>query len=255
MADDFYWEQRWSDEGFHSYNYDRTRGKVEIKWFEDATTNICYNCLDRNISKGLGGQIAFYWEGNDPADHTAITYQQLLERVCRFANALKAKGVKKGDPVAIYQPMILDLVVAMLATARIGAIHSIVFGGFSALALSDRILDSQCRVLITAGKAQDLKSSSQERGEKEEGDNKRKRSTQGKNGKAIESLSEKDGSVEGEERASVLRSKMAVDKKPLLSSHRSLSLFLPTPDGVYRGSKYINLKEIADEAVRLCYER
>jgi acetyl-CoA synthetase len=128
------------------------QGKVDIAWFADGVTNICYNCLDRNVQAGRGNQIAFFWEGNDPADHTTITYKALLDRVCKFANALKDKGVKAGDPVAIYQPMILDLVVAMLATARIGAVHSIIFGGFSAHALADRILDSSCRVLITAGK-------------------------------------------------------------------------------------------------------
>lgn len=135
---------------FHSYNYDRTKGKVEINWFKGSKTNLCYNALDRHVLAGKGDQIAFFWEGNDPADASTITYGQLLKRVCKFANALKSLGVEKGHTVAIYQPMIVDLVVAMLACARIGAIHSIIFGGFSAEAFADRIIDAQSNVVITA---------------------------------------------------------------------------------------------------------
>ncbi|MGR8946763.1 MAG: acetate--CoA ligase [Gammaproteobacteria bacterium] len=120
-----------------------------IKWFEGATLNVCYNCLDRHIEQ-RGDQTAIIWEGDDPKDDSKITYTQLLEQVCRFANALKAKGVKKGDRVSIYMPMVPEAAVAMLACARIGAVHSIVFGGFSPDALRDRIQDSDCSVVITA---------------------------------------------------------------------------------------------------------
>ncbi|XP_075757601.1 acetyl-coenzyme A synthetase, cytoplasmic isoform X2 [Pelodiscus sinensis] len=116
-----------------------------------ATTNICYNLLDRNVNeKKLGDKIAFYWEGNEPGDSTVISYSELLHQVCQFANVLRAQGVKKGDRVSIYMPMIVELVVAMLACARIGALHSIVFAGFSAESLCERILDSNCSLLITA---------------------------------------------------------------------------------------------------------
>ena len=122
---------------------------ANIKWFEGATLNVCYNCLDRHIET-RGDQTAIIWEGDDPKDDARISYKQLLEQVCRFANALKAKGVKKGDRVSIYMPMVPEAAVAMLACARIGAVHSIVFGGFSPDALRDRILDSDCSVVITA---------------------------------------------------------------------------------------------------------
>ncbi|XP_008108180.1 acetyl-coenzyme A synthetase, cytoplasmic isoform X3 [Anolis carolinensis] len=116
-----------------------------------ATTNICYNLLDRNVNeKKLGDKIAFYWEGNEPGDSMKITYSELLSKVCQFANVLQEQGVKKGDRVSIYMPMIIELVVAMLACARIGAVHSIVFAGFSAESLCERILDSHCSLLITA---------------------------------------------------------------------------------------------------------
>ena len=122
---------------------------ANIKWFEGATLNVCYNCLDRHIDS-RGDQTAIIWEGDDPADQSSMTYRELLEQVCRFANALKAKGVQKGDRVSIYMPMIPEAAIAMLACARIGAVHSIVFGGFSPDALRDRILDSDCSVIITA---------------------------------------------------------------------------------------------------------
>lgn len=100
-------------------------------------TNICYNALDRQVERGLGDQIAFYYEGNAPDDHhSALTYSEVLEKVCRLANVLKDKGVKKGDCVGIYMPMVPELPIAMLACARIGAVHSVVFGGFSAEALA-----------------------------------------------------------------------------------------------------------------------
>uniref|UniRef100_A0A8C0UFY9 Acetyl-coenzyme A synthetase n=1 Tax=Cyanistes caeruleus TaxID=156563 RepID=A0A8C0UFY9_CYACU len=114
---------------FLKYNFDVTKGKIFIEWMKGATTNICYNLLDRNVNeKKLGDKVAFYWEGNEPGDSTKITYRELLHKVCQFANVLRSQGVKKGDRVSIYLPMILELVVAMLACARIGALHSVVVG-------------------------------------------------------------------------------------------------------------------------------
>jgi acetyl-CoA synthetase len=119
------------------------------KWFVGGSLNVSYNCLDRHVAAGKGDQVAFHWEG-EPGDTRTITYAQLLVEVSRFANALKGLGVQRGDRVAIYMPMILELPVAMLACARIGAAHSVVFGGFSADALRGRINDAQAKVLITA---------------------------------------------------------------------------------------------------------
>lgn len=122
---------------------------VSIKWFAGAKLNVAYNCLDRHL-KTRADQIAILWEGDDPDVDKKITYKALHEEVCRFANVLKGHGVKKGDRVSIYMPMIPEAAVAMLACARIGAVHSIVFGGFSPEALKDRILDSDCHIVITA---------------------------------------------------------------------------------------------------------
>jgi acetyl-CoA synthetase len=119
------------------------------KWFVGGTLNIAYNCLDRHVEAGRGDRVAYHWEG-EPGDTRTYTYAELMTEVCRFANVLKSLGVKKGDRVNIYLPMIPELPVAMLACARIGAPHSVVFGGFSADALSDRINDAQAKVLITA---------------------------------------------------------------------------------------------------------
>lgn len=123
--------------------------KGHIRWFDGATLNVSFNCLDRHLSK-RADQTAIIWEGDNPAEDQRITYQQLHIQVCRFANALKARGVKKGDRVCIYMPMIPEATVAMLACTRIGAIHSVVFGGFSPDALRDRILDADCQTVITA---------------------------------------------------------------------------------------------------------
>ena len=122
---------------------------VSIKWFEDGTLNVCYNCVDRHLAK-RGDQTAILWEGDDPKDDKKLTYKQLHAEVCRFANVLKARGVKKGDRVTIYLPMITETAVAMLACARIGAIHSVVFGGFSPDSLAGRIDDCKSDVVITA---------------------------------------------------------------------------------------------------------
>jgi acetyl-CoA synthetase len=119
------------------------------RWFVGGKLNVSYNCLDRQIERGIGEKIAFIWEG-EPGDRRTMTYRELHEEVSRFANVLKDLGIQKGDRVAIYMPMILELPVAMLACARIGAVHSIVFGGFSPESLKDRILDAEAKVLITA---------------------------------------------------------------------------------------------------------
>ena len=119
------------------------------KWFVGGKTNISYNCLDANLAKGLRNKAAIIWEG-EPGDKRTLTYFDLHRQVCKFANALKGMGVEKGDRVAIYMPMTPEAAIAMLACARIGAVHSVVFGGFSAESLSDRINDAQAKVLITA---------------------------------------------------------------------------------------------------------
>ena len=123
--------------------------KGYIRWFEGGKLNACYNCIDRHLDS-RGDQTALIWEGDDPADDAKVTYLELHEHVCRLANALKARNVRKGDRVCIYMPMIPEAVYAMLACARIGAIHSVVFGGFSPDSIKDRILDSDCRTVITA---------------------------------------------------------------------------------------------------------
>ena len=123
--------------------------KGDIRWFEGAKLNVAYNCLDRHLET-RGDQTAIIWEGDDPSESRHISYRELHDEVCRFANALKGLGLKKGDRVCIYMPMIPEAAVAMLASARIGAVHSIVFGGFSPDALKDRINDSECSIVITA---------------------------------------------------------------------------------------------------------
>src|SRR6204780_4265163 len=135
---------------------------VSIKWFEDGVTNAAYNCIDRHLHS-RGDQTAIIWEGDDPKDSKHITYRQLHEEVCRFANVLKARGVKKGDRVTVYLPMIPEAAYAMLACARIGAVHSVVFGGFSPDALAGRIAGCGSKFVISAdeglrgGKAVPLK--------------------------------------------------------------------------------------------------
>jgi acetyl-CoA synthetase len=122
---------------------------VSIKWFEDGSLNISYNCIDRHLAK-RGNQTAIIWEGDDPKNDKKVTYKQLHEEVCRFANVLKARGVKKGDRVTIYLPMIVEAAYAMLACARIGAVHSVVFGGFSPDSIAGRIQDCKSTVIVTA---------------------------------------------------------------------------------------------------------
>ncbi len=122
---------------------------LDITWFNNGKLNACFNCVDRHLETRKN-QVAIIWEGNSPHETQSITYEQLHQKICQFANVLKTHGIKKGDRVCIYLPMIPEAVIAMLACARIGAIHSVVFGGFSADALKTRLLDADCRVLITA---------------------------------------------------------------------------------------------------------
>jgi len=143
MADDFVWQRRWDKVSEWSFGED-----VFIRWFLGGRTNITVNCLDRHLP-ARAGQPALIWEANQPGEQITLTYAQLHAEVCRFANALRGLGVKKGDRVCIFMQMIPQLPVAMLACARIGAIHSVVFGAFSDEALRDRIQDCQCRILIT----------------------------------------------------------------------------------------------------------
>ncbi len=137
----------WSEPWNEVLAYDYPKG--EISWFKGGKLNVSVNCLDRHLAK-RADQVAIIWEGDDPSEDTHITYRQLHEQVCKFANVLKAEGVKKGDRVCIYLPMLAEAAVVILACTRIGAIHSIVFGGFSADALKDRILDADCQYLICA---------------------------------------------------------------------------------------------------------
>ncbi|XP_037538312.1 acyl-CoA synthetase short chain family member 2 like [Nematolebias whitei] len=176
IADEFFWKKPAAGPMLQ-YNFDVTKGSIFVKCMEGAKTNMCYNVLDRHVREGkLGEKVAYYWEGNSPDHHQTITYSQLLSHVCRCANVLKKMGVKKGDRVSVYLPMIPELVYTMLACARIGAVHSVVFAGFSSESLCERIMDAHSSVLVTA-------------------------------------------------------------------------------DGVYRGEKLINLKQISDEAVEKCKEK
>ena len=144
QADDFLvWSKRWDT----VMDYDYPKGY--IRWFEGGKLNVSVNCIDRHLAT-RGDQVAIIWEGDDPAHDKKITYRQLHEEVCKFANVLKAQGVSRGDRVCIYLPMISEAAAVMLACTRIGAVHSIVFGGFSAEALKDRILDSDCRYVVCA---------------------------------------------------------------------------------------------------------
>jgi len=130
------------------YNFDVRKGDIYVKFFEGGKLNVSYNCLDRHL-KVRPNKIAIQWEGNEPGEDRAYTYKELHAEVCKFANVLKSLGIKKGDRVTIFLPMIPELAISMLACTRIGAIHSIVFGGFSAEALRDRIQDAQSKLLIT----------------------------------------------------------------------------------------------------------
>ncbi|WP_018275749.1 acetate--CoA ligase [Teredinibacter turnerae] len=137
------WDKKWDK----VREFDFVKG--EARWFDGGKLNVSANCIDRHLAT-RGDQVAIIWEGDDPSDDLKVTYKEVHEQVCKLANVLKARGVKKGDRVCIYMPMIPEAAYAMLACARVGAIHSIVFGGFSPEALKDRIQDSDCQVVITA---------------------------------------------------------------------------------------------------------
>jgi acetyl-CoA synthetase len=144
IAENFLWKKKWDN--VLSWNFT----EPNIKWFEGAKLNITDNCLDRHLIEH-GDRPAIIWEPNDPEkDSITLSYRVLHDRVCRFANVLKKNGVKKGDRVCIYMPMVPELAIAILACARIGAIHSVVFGGFSAKSIADRINDAACKLVITA---------------------------------------------------------------------------------------------------------
>lgn len=137
------WFKKWNEIN----RFDFVKG--EIEWFIGGEINASYNCLDRHIEDGFGDEIAIVWEGNDPNHSRSFTYNELLKNVSQFANALKDLNVRKGDRVCLYMQMIPELAIAVLACARIGAVHSVVFGAFSSDSLRDRINDSKCKVLVT----------------------------------------------------------------------------------------------------------
>ena len=139
-----HWFRKWDKVSDWSFD-----GDVGIRWFDGAKVNVAYNCLDRHLEE-RGDKPAILWEGDQPGEERRITFRELHAEVCKFSNVLKSKGVRKGDRVCVYMPMVPEAAVAMLACARIGAVHSVVFGGFSPDALRDRILDSDCRVVVTA---------------------------------------------------------------------------------------------------------
>ena len=137
------WYRKWDTVSQNDFK------KAEIEWYSGGILNASFNCIDRHVNNGLGEKEAIFWEGNDTEDSLSLSYSQLLYKVSKFANGLKSIGIKKGDRVCIYMQMVPELAIAMLACARIGAVHSIVFGAFSSDSLKDRINDSQCKVLIT----------------------------------------------------------------------------------------------------------
>ena len=144
IADGFFWKERWNQ--VRSFDFDN---EISIKYFVGAKTNITYNALDRHLET-RGDQTAIIWEGNEPGEDAKLTYRELHSEVCKFANVLRSFGVQKGDRVSIYMPMVSELAIAMLGCARIGAIHSIIFGGFSPDSLADRIVDCQSEYLVTS---------------------------------------------------------------------------------------------------------
>ncbi len=155
-SDEFWLEQAKTLDWFKEptegldYTWDTEGRVIEHTWFKDGTLNVAYNCLDRHLGTPTENKTAIIWQGNEDKDAQKLTYKEMHREVSKFANVLKSKGIKKGDRIAIYMPMVPELAVAMLACARIGAIHSVIFGGFSSDAIADRINDSDCKMLITA---------------------------------------------------------------------------------------------------------
>lgn len=154
--DGFWLEQAksltWSKEPTKSleYKWDTKARKIEHTWFADGQLNVSYNCLDRHLGTPVAKKTAILWQGEAEDAVKKFTYEELHKEVCKFANVLKAKGIKRGDRVAIYMPMVPELAIVMLSCTRIGAIHSIIFGGFSADAIEGRVNDSDCKMLITS---------------------------------------------------------------------------------------------------------
>lgn len=147
---EFYWKVPPTENNFLNFNFNPT-ATIFIEWMKGAKTNMCYNAVDRIIdSQGSGDKIAYIWEGNSPGEDKRITYSELRMEVSKFANVLRSRGVSKGSRVAIYMPVTIELVIAMLGCARIGAVHTVVFAGFSAEALAERMVDARCMVLVTA---------------------------------------------------------------------------------------------------------
>ncbi|CAM6112324.1 unnamed protein product [Calypogeia fissa] len=150
VASEYYWQLPWdSSKPVCNYNFDHEKGRIFVEWFRGGYTNACYNALDRHVLAGYGHQMAILWEGNDPGQSAFLTYSDVLKKICQIANFLRSRGVKKGDRVCIYMSMIPELPIAMLACARIGAVHSVVFAGFSAESLAARILACKSSVLLT----------------------------------------------------------------------------------------------------------
>src|SRR5436190_1419420 len=153
------WEEFWETEGRNRVTWFEPFSKLYeweppyAQWFLGGKLNVCFNCVDRHVEAGIGEKVAFHWEGEPEGETRTITYADLQRDVVRFANALKKLGVKKGTPVAIYMGMVPELPVAMLACTRLGAPHTVVFGGFSADSLSGRMNDMKCEVLITQDEA------------------------------------------------------------------------------------------------------
>ncbi|KAI1285370.1 Acetyl-coenzyme A synthetase [Halotydeus destructor] len=148
IATQFYWRKTKSTQ--LTSNFDISKGSISTKFFEGSETNICYNLVDRHVEAGHGDRVAYLWEGNQPDHCKTCTYSELSHRVNKLANGLKELGVRKGDRVALYMPTTIELVSAMLACARIGAVHSVIFAGFSSEALADRMIEGRCRTVLTA---------------------------------------------------------------------------------------------------------
>ncbi|HEY8725631.1 MAG TPA: AMP-binding protein, partial [Gaiellaceae bacterium] len=153
------WEEFWETEGRNRVTWFEPFSKLYeweppyAKWYLGGKLNVCFNCVDRHVEAGNGDRVAYFWEGEPEEERRTITFADLQREVVRFANALKDLGVKKGTPVAIYMGMVPELPIAMLSCARLGAPHTVVFGGFSAESLSDRMNDMECELLITQDEA------------------------------------------------------------------------------------------------------